>query len=462
MMINNTIWDITSEEQLKYESIFTSLNPINNKLAGDQCKSVFLNSQLHNACLVKIWDLADIDKDGCLDRYEMYVALHLIYKSLQGIPIPESLPLTLVPPTKRDTNIRRQSFVGSSDFSFEQEKDFHRRTSSFSQTSNKFGSSTSLPPSVCCRSGSEFVLDISKFESQFSSLDTDSDGLLGGDDVRDVLMASGLSQQILAHIWALVDINKLGCLNIEQFSICMELISQHKQGAIDVLSEFPNELPATIRPRCRQRSSTASIGIPGASVMPTENPKVTHLVAEINSMTSKRRHTEQVLFQIEADTTIKNSEIKNLEIELLSLNSTCKQLKSQRIEAAKRLNELDVKIDKLNESFLEQEQRTDESYDKLTKKKQEIQNAKDNFELHGTMIDDLFKQSNEKNNKLMSAKSDLDDKLGLFNKLMDDLAKYERQTELNNSNSIQLTAKIAEAKEILIDGLQVQLFPFKI
>jgi len=62
----------------------------------------------------------------------------------------------------------------------------------------------------------------------------------------------------------------------------------------------------------------------------------------------------------------------------------------------------------------------------------------------------------------MSAKSDLDDKLGLFNKLMDDLAKYERQTELNNSNSIQLTAKIAEAKEILIDGLQVQLFPFKI
>ena len=49
----------------------------------------------------KIWDLADIDADGHLDRPEFYVALHLVYRALQGEPIPERLPLALVPFSKR-------------------------------------------------------------------------------------------------------------------------------------------------------------------------------------------------------------------------------------------------------------------------------------------------------------------------------------------------------------------------
>jgi hypothetical protein len=47
-------WAITPEEQLKYEAIFLSLNPINGKLSGEQCKPVLLNSQLPNHCLAKV------------------------------------------------------------------------------------------------------------------------------------------------------------------------------------------------------------------------------------------------------------------------------------------------------------------------------------------------------------------------------------------------------------------------
>jgi actin cytoskeleton-regulatory complex protein END3 len=52
---------ITEDEQRKYWEIFTALNPINGYLNGFQAKSVLENSQLDNAQLEAIWDVADID-----------------------------------------------------------------------------------------------------------------------------------------------------------------------------------------------------------------------------------------------------------------------------------------------------------------------------------------------------------------------------------------------------------------
>jgi len=54
---------ITEAEQRKYWEIFTALNPINGYLTGLQAKPVLENSQLDNAQLEAIWDLADVD-DG--------------------------------------------------------------------------------------------------------------------------------------------------------------------------------------------------------------------------------------------------------------------------------------------------------------------------------------------------------------------------------------------------------------
>ena len=52
---------ITEEEQRKYWDIFTALNPVNGYLSGFQAKTVLENSQLDNAQLEAIWDLADVD-----------------------------------------------------------------------------------------------------------------------------------------------------------------------------------------------------------------------------------------------------------------------------------------------------------------------------------------------------------------------------------------------------------------
>lgn len=47
------------------------------------------------------------------------------------------------------------------------------------------------------------------------------------------------------------------------------------------------------------------------------NFRIDELNAEIERTLANRRIAEQELFQLEADTTIKNSEIKNLEVSLI-------------------------------------------------------------------------------------------------------------------------------------------------
>jgi hypothetical protein len=103
---------VSDAEQIKYATIFDSLHPIDGRLSGEQVRPVLLNSRLPSQKLARIWELADIDKDGYLDRVEMYVALHLVYKSLQNEPLPDKVPFSLIHPTKRHLLLapsRRQS-----------------------------------------------------------------------------------------------------------------------------------------------------------------------------------------------------------------------------------------------------------------------------------------------------------------------------------------------------------------
>jgi epidermal growth factor receptor substrate 15 len=65
----------------------------------------------------------------------------------------------------------------------------------------------------------EWAIDITKYEDHFCKLDTNNDGFVSGLDVKDLLLSSGLPQDVLAHIWALVDLNKIGYLNLNQFSL---------------------------------------------------------------------------------------------------------------------------------------------------------------------------------------------------------------------------------------------------
>lgn len=69
----NTDWSIKPVDRLKYDELFDSLNPVNGIITGNSVRRVLMDSKLPLDTLSKIWDLADQDRDGNLDRHEFVV-----------------------------------------------------------------------------------------------------------------------------------------------------------------------------------------------------------------------------------------------------------------------------------------------------------------------------------------------------------------------------------------------------
>ena len=67
-----------------------------------KAKEVLVKTGLEKEQLRQIWNLADIDRDGLFDHEEYVVAMFLCDAVIQkGRPIPDELPNTVVPPSKR-------------------------------------------------------------------------------------------------------------------------------------------------------------------------------------------------------------------------------------------------------------------------------------------------------------------------------------------------------------------------
>lgn len=63
--------------------------------------------------------------------------------------------------------------------------------------------------------------DVASYKKFFDPVDTDNDGIVSGGEVMGVFMASKLDTAVLAAVWALVDSDNAGYLNLEQFSLAM-------------------------------------------------------------------------------------------------------------------------------------------------------------------------------------------------------------------------------------------------
>lgn len=69
----NADWSIRPVDRLKYDELFETLNPANGVISGNNVRRVLMDSKLPVDTLSKIWDLADQDRDGNLDRHEFVV-----------------------------------------------------------------------------------------------------------------------------------------------------------------------------------------------------------------------------------------------------------------------------------------------------------------------------------------------------------------------------------------------------
>ena len=94
-------WAVSAEDKARYDEIFASLNPTKGLVSGMAVRPVLERSNLPVDILRQVWNLSDIDRDGCLDLDEFAVAMHLARESTNGKPTPQTLPPNLVPPSKR-------------------------------------------------------------------------------------------------------------------------------------------------------------------------------------------------------------------------------------------------------------------------------------------------------------------------------------------------------------------------
>lgn len=72
-------WNMRATDKIKYEQLFEKLEPASDGLlSGNKVRNVLMESKLPLDVLSKIWDLADQDKDGSLDKHEFLVVSYLL------------------------------------------------------------------------------------------------------------------------------------------------------------------------------------------------------------------------------------------------------------------------------------------------------------------------------------------------------------------------------------------------
>ncbi|XP_062547688.1 epidermal growth factor receptor substrate 15-like 1 isoform X2 [Armigeres subalbatus] len=446
----NTDWSMKPEKRQQYEQLFESLGPMNGLLPGAKVRNTLMNSKLPVDTLGRIWDLADQDRDGSLDKHEFCVAMHLVYEALDKRAIPATLPPQLqrnAQNTTSNTNGSFDAFGSGGDGGF---------VANFPTdiapppvvpplpAVNRAVAPPIVPPAPLvpliptgavdpmATAGNTWVvgtLERCRYEEIFNKSDMDRDGLVSGHEIKEVFIQSGLGQNVLAHIWALCDTNQIGKLRLEEFCLAMWLVERAKKGIDPPQALAPNMVPPSLR-----KNSLIAAPEPKPTY---NNPELEMISKEIEELAKERRLLEQEVAQKEADVRIKNGEMRSLQSELDTLTATLKQLENQKGEAQKRLDDLKnqkVEVDtaiasareqvnKIREQCQKQEATLKEQEGELDSRRSELQKLKD--EEHA--LEKEYNAGTKDVDRLTSQLQDTQLEISQVKAMVTQIQEYQRQ-----------------------------------
>ena len=106
-------WAISPQDKAQFDQIYATVDTQNRGyVTGEQAVTFFSNSRLPEEALAQIWDLADINSEGQLNKDEFAVAMYLIRQQRSKRDgrdvLPQSLPHNLIPPSMRRQPIAPQ------------------------------------------------------------------------------------------------------------------------------------------------------------------------------------------------------------------------------------------------------------------------------------------------------------------------------------------------------------------
>uniref|UniRef100_A0A8C7I6D6 Epidermal growth factor receptor pathway substrate 15 n=1 Tax=Oncorhynchus kisutch TaxID=8019 RepID=A0A8C7I6D6_ONCKI len=316
-------WVVKTEEKLKFDAIFESLSPVGGMLSGEKVKPVLLNSKLPVDVLGRVWELSDLDRDGMLDRDEFAVVMYLVYRALEGEPIPMSLPATLVPPSKR----KKLPWAVS-------------------------------PP------------DKAKYDEVFAKTDLDMDGLVSGPEVRDIFLKTGLPSATLARIWELCDIGDIGKLTREQFALALHLINQKLTMGVDPPQNLcPEMIPPSDRLSVAAKQvRLLSIVLEKSSVEQDINEKeerVRERTSEVQELQNEVQKESGVLQRLQSQRQEVQDALEELDQQKTTLEEQLGHIRQQCSHENQLISSLEVE-------HAEQEQRIEEYEEQLVQAREEL------------------------------------------------------------------------------------------
>ncbi|XP_038855402.1 epidermal growth factor receptor substrate 15-like isoform X6 [Salvelinus namaycush] len=333
-------WVVKTEEKLKFDAVFDSLSPVSGMLSGEKVKPVLLNSKLPVDVLGRVWELSDLDRDGMLDRDEFAVAMYLVYRALEGEPVPMCLPAPLVPPSKRKKPPGSVPPV----------MPLLPSPPSIKESRSSLSGSKTLPskPAMTPVTWAVSPPDKSKYDEVFAKTDLDMDGLVSGPEVRDIFLKTGLPSATLAHIWELCDIGDMGKLTREQFALALHLINQKLTTGVDP----PQYLsPEMIPPSDRLSLATKQSNAENLAADFSAIKELDSLSNEIVDLQREKSNVEQEISEQEKSIRERTSEVQDLQNQVQKESGELQRLQSQRQEVQDTLEELDQQKTTLEEQL---------------------------------------------------------------------------------------------------------------
>ncbi|XP_063483540.1 epidermal growth factor receptor substrate 15 isoform X20 [Symphalangus syndactylus] len=233
-----------------YEKYYRQVDTGNTgRVLASDAAAFLKKSGLPDLILGKIWDLADTDGKGILNKQEFFVALRLVACAQNGLEVSlNSLNLAVPPPRFHDTS---------------------------SPLLISGTSAAELPWAVKPE-------DKAKYDAIFDSL-SPVNGFLSGDKVKPVLLNSKLPVDILGRVWELSDIDHDGMLDRDEFAVAMFLV----YCALEK-EPVPMSLPPALVPPSKRKTvsisgsvrlipSSASAkesyhSLPSVGILPTKAP----------------------------------------------------------------------------------------------------------------------------------------------------------------------------------------------
>ncbi|KAH0618626.1 hypothetical protein JD844_018007 [Phrynosoma platyrhinos] len=277
--------------------------------------------------------------------------------------------------------------------------------------------------------------DMIKYNEIFMKTDKDMDGFVSGVEARELFLKTGLPSAILAHIWALCDTKDCGKLSKEQFALAFHFINQKLTKGIDPPQVLTAEMIPPSERAILQKNTLGPSPVADFSAI----KELDTLSNEIVDLQREKKNVEQDLKEKEDTIKRRTSEVQDLQDEVKRESNNLQKLLAQKQEAEEILNGLDDEKAKLEEQLNTIRQKCVEEADLIASLKAEI---------------------TDQESKISTCKDDLNKAQEELNRLQQETAELEKCVEAGKLQLGPLQQDLQDSQQE-ITSMQAKLFELK-